>query len=121
LTTGGEGGVTCLHLLDGSTVEDTASNTSNGSNGKRILFGTQEGTVGALEVLAAAATASSPSGSAAAPMMELGSPVRCLARSPDGQRIAAATEYRTPSLSHHPFSPIDVSSCSSKRRSTGRA
>jgi hypothetical protein len=117
-TGGGEGGVTCLHLLDGPTVEDTASNTSNG---KRILFGTQEGTVGALEVLAAAATASSPSGSAAAPMMELGSPVRCLARSPDGQRIAAATEYRTPSLSHHPFSPIDVSSCSSKRQSTGRA
>ena len=82
LSTGGEsnGGVTCLHPLS--------------NDNKRVMFGTQGGMVGALEVHATTASSSSSSTiTSNSPMMELGSPVLCLARSPDGQRVAAATEY----------------------------
>lgn len=85
LSTGGEsnGGVTCLHPLS--------------NDNKRVMFGTQEGMVGALEVHAATSSSTSTSSTTTSnnnsPMMELGSPVLCLARSPDGQRVAAATEY----------------------------
>jgi hypothetical protein len=83
LSTGGEsnGGVTCLHPLS--------------SDNKRVMFGTQGGMVGALEVHATTASSSSSTTTSSnnSPMMELGSPVLCLARSPDGQRVAAATEY----------------------------
>jgi hypothetical protein len=63
--------VTCLHLM----------------SDKRVMFGTQEGVVGALEV---SATTSTPSTSL---KLELHAPVCSLACSPDGRRIAAATEY----------------------------
>ncbi len=81
LSTGGEsnGGVTCLHPLS--------------NDNKRVMFGTQGGMVGALEVHATTASSSTTTSSNNSPMMELGSPVLCLARSPDSQRVAAATEY----------------------------
>lgn len=82
---GGRGAVNCLHPFSDANAQQAD---------QKVLFGTQEGVVAALEVYPTATSSSS----SIIPMLELNAPVRCLARSPDGSRIAAATEC-VPSIS----------------------